>query len=221
MINVRGRLHQLAPRVARYNWSFMKPTDQEKWTAALAFALAAHADQTRKGKPSVPYSTHLVTVSALALEHGGGDVELAIAGLLHDTVEDTPVGLDELRERFGPRVAKIVEGLTDLLPGDTPEEKGEWQERKEAYLAALPGKDRETRLVAACDKLHNLRSLVSDLDAEGVTTLERFSARPPQTRWYYQEVRRALGERVPAALGAELDALLERLAEYVASASAE
>src|SRR5262249_43902212 len=80
-----------------------------------AFLLAArmHSGQTRK-KTTIPYIAHLMSVSALVIE-AGCDEDVAIAALLHDVVEDCggrPM-LNEVRRRFGPRVADIVEGCTD------------------------------------------------------------------------------------------------------------
>lgn len=153
--------------------------------------------------------SHLLAVSAYVLEHGQGDVELAIGGLLHDVLEDCEdVTENELRERFGPEVARIVLACTDTLPGDSPAKKSPWRERKEHYLAGFQGKDRSIQLVAACDKLHNLQNIVADLRVEGPDFLKRFRAPPDQLLWYYQSIRAALREDLPPALLAELDALL-------------
>src|SRR5678815_5811937 len=98
------------------------------------------------------YIAHLMSVSSIVLE-AGGDEDCAIAALLHDVVEDCggmPV-LHEVRERFGAKVAHIVEGCTDSFTDPKPP----WRQRKEDYLARLQTEDQETRLVSASDKLDN------------------------------------------------------------------
>ncbi len=197
----------------------MDRSDSELVASALHFALEAHEGQTRKGR-DVPYATHVLRVAALVMEHGGDAVQTA-AGLLHDTVEDCEhVSAAALRAEFGEEVAGIVQALTDTRPGDSPGSKSPWRERKEAYVAQLRELGARGRLVAACDKLDNLRSVVQDLGDEGVATLERFSASPRQTRWYYESVRFAL-DGMPAALADEYDALLRELASFVPEASLE
>lgn len=196
----------------------MQPSDRRRLGEALVFALDAHAGQTRKGKP-VPYASHLLQVAGLVLEHGG-DVEQAMAALLHDTLEDCE-GVDEqaLRARFGPRVTAMVVACSDLLEGDSPARKSPWTERKTRYLEHLRSADRDTQLVAACDKLHNLANIVTDLRTEGADFLERFNASPPQTLWYFEQVRASLGPDLPAALLLDFDTQLEALRPYTGPAS--
>jgi GTP pyrophosphokinase len=187
---------------------------------ALVFALEVHGNQTRKGN-EIPYVSHLLQVAGLVLEHGG-DEELAVAGMLHDSIEDCEdVTFEVLRERFGPEVARIVESCSDLLEGDTPDRKAPWTLRKRRYLAHLAKADAAVRLVSACDKLDNLRSIIADLGAEGVATLERFRATPAQTRWYYEEVRKTLEPDLPERLRREMDALLAELRRFVGESSPE
>ena len=119
------------------------------------------------------------------------------------------------------RLADIVADCTDLLPGDDPDNKGPWRERKERYIEHLSQSPYATRLVSACDKLHNLRSLVVDLRSEGESTLSRFHATPAQTRWYYEQVRLALGDDLPASLCSEFDALLAELPRFISRAEPE
>ena len=186
---------------------------------ALAFALRAHEGQTRKGR-DVPYVTHCLRVAALVIEHGGDEVQTA-AALLHDTIEDcADVTEERLRRTFGDEVAHIVAGLSDTLPGDAPGRKSPWRERKIAFVRRLPTLGERACLVSACDKLDNLEALVTDLETEGLGTLERFTASPRQTRWYYEAVRQAF-VGVPTALTARHDALLVRLAHHVTEASIE
>jgi (p)ppGpp synthase/HD superfamily hydrolase len=198
----------------------MKPPDRARLAEAFRFALDAHAEQTRKGS-DVPYASHLLQVAGLVLEHGG-DATLAAAGVLHDAVEDcAAIDLSMLHANFGEEVARIVAACTDLLPGDRADAKGDWLSRKQRYLARLREADVRTRLVAACDKLHNLRSLVADLRAEGVGTLARFRASPAQTRWYFEAAREALCGDLPQRLVDELDRLLDELELFVPHAGAE
>jgi (p)ppGpp synthase/HD superfamily hydrolase len=196
----------------------MHERERERLADAFRFALEAHADQRRKAS-DVPYVSHLLQVAGLVLEHGG-DATLAAAGLLHDALEDCEhVDLATLQTRFGGEVAHIVESCTDLLPGDRPAAKSSWSLRKQSYLARLREADARTRLVAVCDKLHNLRSLVGDLRAEGTATLSRFNAKPDQLRWYYESVRTWLCDGLPARLVDELDDLIEVLREFVPEAA--
>jgi (p)ppGpp synthase/HD superfamily hydrolase len=192
--------------------------DPSRLAEALRFALQSHGGQTRKGS-DVPYASHLLQVSGLVLEHGG-DEDQAVVGLLHDVLEDCEgVDAQMLCARFGDDVARMVQSLTDVLEGDSPGQKSDWVTRKRAYLAHLVEADLRTRLVAGCDKLHNLRSTVADLHREGPSTLERFTATPEQIRWYYESLRGALGPDLPARLVAEFDALLAELRRYVPEAS--
>ena len=108
----------------------------ERFSSAAHFASELHSEQCRKGTP-IPYVSHLMSVAALVLEDGGSEDE-AIAGLLHDAIEDQahgdPDGLRKtISDRFGQHVLDIVEALTD---SDT-REKGPWRPRKEAYIAQL------------------------------------------------------------------------------------
>jgi (p)ppGpp synthase/HD superfamily hydrolase len=198
----------------------LSPEDAAFVGRALAFALEKHAGQGRKGRPEIPYASHPLRVAGLVLEHGGDSKQLAVA-LLHDVIEDCGVDDAELARRFGPEVAHAVRALSDVLEGDTPERKGPWRERKTRFVARLAGVDARARLVAACDKLDNLSAIVADLETEGLGTLERFSGKPRQIRWYYEEVRKALGSDLPERLRAELDDRLEALRRFVPEASPE
>ena len=184
---------------------------------ALAFALEAHGTQVRKGT-RIPYVSHVIRVCGLVLEHGG-DARQAAAGLLHDTIEDCDVTEGELRARFGADVARMVRALSDVLEGDTARRKSPWLKRKQAYVAHLAHVPRRVRLVAACDKLDNLRALVDDIAAGGTRTLRRFSGSPRQIRWYYEAVIAALSHDVPQRLRSELRLLLAELARFIPEAS--
>ena len=154
----------------------------QRYREALVVAFDLHVNQSRKGS-GVPYVAHLLGVSSSVLEHGG-DEDLAIAGLLHDAVEDqggAPTA-DDIRLKFGDRVANVVLECT-APPTDEP-----WVERKAAYLAKLRGISDDARLVASCDKLYNLRTIVSDVSAYGDTVWNRFSGGKEGVIWYYREL---------------------------------
>lgn len=158
-----------------------------KYAEAVAYASKLHATQVRKST-TIPYISHLLAVSSLILE-AGGDEEMSIAGLLHDAPEDQGglMRLHEIKERFGARVAHIVEGCTDSF-AENPEEKEPWRIRKERYLAHLAEADQDTLTVSLADKLHNARATVSDLLITGPQTWDRFNAIPDDILWYYVSV---------------------------------
>lgn len=174
---------------------------------AFRFAAEKHATQTRK-RTSVPYLSHLMSVAALVLE-AGGDEDQAIAALLHDVVEDCggkPM-LEEVSRRFGPRVARIVDGCTDAYAIPKPP----WKQRKLDYLAVLRNADEDIRLVSAADKLHNVRTILADHRIEGDSVWERFSGRREGTIWYYRAVLETLLNGRPNRLLGELQRAVREL----------
>jgi (p)ppGpp synthase/HD superfamily hydrolase len=176
--------------------------DTKLWarlSEATAYALELHARQTRKGTDR-PYISHLLQVAGLVLEHGG-DEEQAIAGLLHDAIED--VGAEQevvIARRFGPRVAHIVRACTDadIFP------KPPWRARKEAYLRHLEAENADALLVSCCDKLHNARAIVTDLRTHGRALFDRFTAPMAGTLWYYEALADVFRRRLPGPLAEEL-----------------
>jgi (p)ppGpp synthase/HD superfamily hydrolase len=149
---------------------------------AFAYAAKWHAGQARKST-AVPYLSHLMAVTSLVLE-AGGDEDLAIAALLHDVVEDCGgmPRLREIRKIFGPRVARIVEGCTDTFVKPKPD----WIERKRGYLEEVKHADADTRLVSSCDKLHNVRTILTDYRNHGDRIWMRFNGGRDGTLWYYR-----------------------------------
>jgi (p)ppGpp synthase/HD superfamily hydrolase len=182
---------------------------------AFTFAADLHRTQRRNGT-QVPYIAHLMGVASIALEHGA-DEEEAIAALLHDAAEDQggEATLAMIRERFGARVADIVEHCTDAMA----EPKPPWRERKEAYLKRLATAPASVKLVSGSDKLHNARCIVSDYRAVGEAVWQRFTAGRDGVLWYYGELARVL-RGGPASLVAELTETCERMAEMAELAGA-
>lgn len=183
------------------------PLLTDRYRAALDYAARLHERQTRKGT-GVPYLSHLLSVSALVLEDGGDEDE-AIAALLHDAVEDQggrPT-LEEIRRRFGDRVARIVEGCTDADSVPKPP----WRDRKERYVEHIRHAPRDVRRVSAADKLHNARTIRADLRRSGEEVWTRFTADREGVLWYY----RALTEAFLAAGGGFLAEELARVVSEI------
>lgn len=180
-------------------------SDAARLAHAAAYAVEAHAGQTRKGT-SIPYASHVLAVGALVLEHGG-TTDQAVAGLLHDVVEDCGGALRraDVARVFGPEVTALVDALTDGVEGDA-RDATDWRRRKEAYHTHLDGlvaAGSPAVLVSACDKLHNLRSIVDDLtDPDvGTSVFARFNAGSPgETVWNQRELVDRYGAAVAARL---------------------
>ena len=149
-----------------------------RFSEAVRWASLLHSDQSRKGT-RIAYVSHLLAVASLVLEDGGDEDE-AIAGVLHDAMEDKAVvrGGDP-RPGSAGGVAAIVVACSDGVggPGD---ERPTGAQRKEAYLAHLASRDLPdgTLRVAAADKLHNARSILTDLREHGPEHLGPLPRRP-------------------------------------------
>jgi (p)ppGpp synthase/HD superfamily hydrolase len=178
---------------------------------AIAYAAALHGGQDRKFSGG-PYLTHLLAVAATVMEHGGNEDE-AIAAVLHDAVEDQgglPT-LAEIRRRFGEPVAEIVEACTDTAEMPKPP----WRPRKEAYLARLQQASPSARLIAAADKLHNVRSILREYRRHGESLWPMFRGGREGTLWYYRAVVDSLKRHGSTALVDELDRAVAELEQLV------
>jgi (p)ppGpp synthase/HD superfamily hydrolase len=170
---------------------------------AVEFAAEKHGRQARKGT-RIPYVSHLLHVTALVFEHGG-DIDQAIAAVLHDVLEDGEgVKYEHIRKLSGPRVAKLVKSCTDTFEGDTPDQKRPWMERKIRYLEHLAKAPSKAVLISTCDKRHNLGTLIDDVRRDGRTYLDRFNAGPADQVWFYNRFAAVVESKVPPRLAAEL-----------------
>jgi (p)ppGpp synthase/HD superfamily hydrolase len=188
----------------------------DRFSRAVDYARIAHAAQFRKGS-DIPYIYHLLGVASLVIEFGGSEDQV-IAGLLHDTLEDCGASHEAvIREQFGDTVADIVKDCTDGTAGtaegkashtDPEAKRRDWIERKLAYLAHLKTAPDQTLLVSACDKLHNARAIVQDLEDPEVGTrvFDRFTGGRTGTLAYYHSLAEIFSARnVTSSQGARCD----------------
>lgn len=122
-------------------------------TKALDFAARKHVDGRRKGKGEEPYINHLIEVARLLADSTEGhDLDLVLAGLLHDTIEDTGTPFEELVSEFGAVVADLVAEVTD-------DKSLEPDVRKRLQVETAPDKSDRAKRIKIADKTSNLRSI--------------------------------------------------------------
>jgi (p)ppGpp synthase/HD superfamily hydrolase len=193
----------------------------KRFADAVNYARIAHGAQVRKGT-QIPYLYHLLGVASLVMEFGGNE-DQAIAGLLHDVLEDCGAAHERMiRAEFGDVVAGIVKDCTDgtaeskSLANDAEAKRADWLRRKLAYLDHLKQESDEALLVSACDKLHNARAVVGDLeDPEvGPRVFERFTAGMEGTLRYYYSLSEIFSSRsvAPARAVAQIVDQMHQLA---------
>lgn len=141
---------------------------------ALSFAITVHEidqKQKRKGK-DVAYITHPIQVGLILAKAGASD-EVVAAGLLHDTIEDSPIDhkvtKGKLTELFGLTVADLVYAVTEKNRGLT------WRERKEAALKEILEFSPDALLLKSADVISNITELVNDYKQDGDITFTRFN----------------------------------------------
>ena len=183
---------------------------------ALNFARVLHAGQRRKSS-GAPYFSHLLEVSGLVLEYGGDEAQ-AIAALLHDAVEDQAEAFggaallrDIIAGKFGPTVLRLVELSSDCAGQPKPA----WVWRKQQHLARLAQASAYECLVPACDKLHNLRCLNSEL-RHGDAPFRRLKAGPEEQLRHFTAMAGLFEDKglsVASDLRHELAQLRQLLAE--------
>ena len=181
-----------------------KPKLTSRFEQALIYTTQLHANQVRKCSDT-PYISHLLSVAALILEDGG-DEEEAIAGLLHDAVEDR--GGIETREailrQFGERVVSIVDGCTEPYL----EPKPPWRDRKLQYIEQMRHASPSVLRVSMADKLHNARSILADWYREGDAVWDKFNGGKEGTLWFYRSLLEIYQQSNSKSLKLELERII-------------
>jgi myo-inositol-1(or 4)-monophosphatase len=122
------------------------------------------------------------------------DQELLAAAALHDTVEDTEVTVEQIREEFGDRIASIVASESDTFEDGVSEEDS-WHSRKRAAIERLARASRDAKIVALGDKLSNMRAIARDYSVQGDSFWDLFHAKDPKDHeWHYRGLADSLAE---------------------------
>ena len=144
---------------------------------AAEFADRAHQGVFRKGT-EIPYITHPMETAAIVTAFTD-EPEMIAAALLHDVIEDAGVTREELEEKFGPRVAFLVDG-------ESEDKSKSWVERKGATVERLKTATRDEKILALADKLSNIRSTARDYLVLGDEVWQRFNMKDREKQaWYY------------------------------------
>lgn len=160
--------------------------------SAYAYAARAHLGQYRK-KTRVPYFTHIITTMNYAVELTR-EIEVLQAAILHDTVEDAWVTLDDLRKEFGDRVARLVETETENKRRNIPAAQT-WEIRKRETIEHLKVASLDAKLIVLADKTANLESIVREQHYLKTEIWNKFN-QPDKSKqeWYFRAVREQLME---------------------------
>ena len=181
---------------------------------AMRVAARAHRHQHRKAS-DLPYITHPASVALILARAGFTDEAMLAAALLHDVVEDTGYHRDALAAEFPPLVVEYVDALSERKLDDSGRKRS-WRDRKLDHIEEISRAPLAARAIELADKLHNLGTMLFDLDA-GETLWERFTSSPADLVWYHTEMIAAAAgsDEALAPLANECRELLGRLAARV------
>src|SRR3954470_860933 len=135
----------------------LKPGDKE--LIRHAFEMAAEAHKTTRRKSGEPYILHPLAVAQICVEEIGLGVRSTICALLHDTVEDTDISLDDVQREFGNEISKIVDGLTKI--SNVIDVNASQQAENFRKILLTLTDDPRVILIKLADRLHNMRTLDS------------------------------------------------------------
>lgn len=175
---------------------------------ALAFAADKHRDQRRKDSAASPYINHPIAVAQLLAEVGQVcDVEVLMAAVLHDTLEDTQTTVEALRTAFGERVCQLVQAVTD--DKSLPKAR-----RKQLQIEHAPHLPAEAKLIKLADKICNIRDVAEHPPADW-----SLSRRQDYLHWAEQVVAGCRGSH--PALEACFDQQLQQARQRLATTAAD
>lgn len=150
---------------------------------AILFAVEHHAGAVRKASTH-PYIIHPLETMQILFSMKA-KTPLLIAGVLHDTVEDTDATIEEIYHLFGPEIGALVDSHTE-------DKTLSWEERKQHTINELTTASLQVKMLVMADKLSNLRSMVSDYKEIGDKLWDRFNAPKDKQAWYCRNILEAL-----------------------------
>lgn len=182
------------------------PLETTFFDKAVKFAVEAHQGTERRGK-GYPYIIHPMEAATIVATITS-DQEMLAAAILHDTVEDTDVTLDQIREQFGDRVAELVQHETAPLDESMP-----WREKKTQQIKQLAEAPYDSKVVALGDKLSNMRGIAWDYRQMGDEVWKLFHAPNGKSdvEWYYRSLGEAMSELSETIAYQKFVALLEEV----------
>ena len=186
-----------------------QPLNTELLDRAIVFAVQAHAGTERRGK-GFPYIIHPMEAMEIVATMTT-DQEILAAAALHDTVEDTEVTVEQIRDEFGDRIAALVADESEDRPEGVNEEES-WHDRKRAAINHLAKASHDAKMVALGDKLSNMRAIARDYAVMGDALWSRFHAQDPKDHeWHYRGLADALRELDGTEAYREFESLINKV----------
>ena len=185
---------------------------------ALRAASVLHKDQVRKGRVPYPYVTHLFAVAVMVSDYTTSE-DAVIAALLHDTLEDTDYTSSELQNDFGEAVEKIVLEVSESQSSDEKDE--DWKSRKDRYATQLTAASEEALIVAAADKIHNMRSAIEEYFDKPLRFVRDFGGSLRERLLMYQEISNILNRRLKNDIIHEFNHVFSEYKNFIAHAEKE
>lgn len=166
--------------------------DTDLLDRAILFAVKAHHNTERRGK-GFPYIVHPMEAVEIVATITP-DQELLAAAALHDTIEDTDVTVEQLRDEFGDRIAQLVHAESDQFTEGVSEEDS-WHDRKQAAIDRLRDASHDAKIVAMGDKLSNMRAIARDYAVKGDELWNIFHVKDKASHeWHYRGLAASLSE---------------------------
>jgi (p)ppGpp synthase/HD superfamily hydrolase len=179
---------------------------------ALRAATILHKDQVRKGSVPIPYVSHLFAVAMIVADYTE-DEDVIIATLLHDTLEDTDYTSEELQDDFGGKVREIVESVSE--PQNTEFQSLSWRDQKEQYAKLLRKAPQEALIVAAADKIHNMRAIVEEYYDDHVRFMADFQGSLEDRVFMYQDISNIMNRSLKNDIIHEFNNVFELYKNFV------
>lgn len=159
---------------------------------AIEFATKVHADQFRKGT-DIPYILHPLEAATI-VGTMTTDTEVIAGAVLHDVVEDTDTTVEQIKELFGERIARLVASESENKRENEAAENT-WKIRKQETLDHLKTAPIEVKMITLGDKLSNIRAINRDYNTIGDDLWQRFNQKDKNEHyWYYKSIADCLTE---------------------------
>ncbi|MHA2249630.1 MAG: HD domain-containing protein [Candidatus Kariarchaeaceae archaeon] len=154
---------------------------------AMVFACIAHDKTYRKNNKELPYIYHPSMLAFYLMKYDYPEDVIA-AALLHDTVEDTNIRIEQIQDQFGEQIFKMVSACTE-------DKTKSWEERKQHQIDAIQTLPENILAIKCADKLNNITNTFVDYKKSGDKIWERFNRGKDKQKWYYIGLMNAFQKR--------------------------